>query len=497
MLMMRRDLVCLLAALLLSACAVGSDYERPPIAEPQAYIRTDATIFSGDAVEAVFWREFRDPLLASLVNDALRANHDLRIGLARFDRSRALLRQSRQEGLPTVSAGASAGHQRLSADQVPGAPRAVREGETYAATLTAAWELDFFGRVRRGVQASQAEAQASAADLHAMQVVVVAELVDTYFQLRGLQAQLRVATANADNQNESLALVQARLKAGRGTQLDSLRARAQLESTLSRIPALEAEIAAAAHRIAVLTAREPGALVAELEAVRPAPALPQQVAAGLPGELLRRRPDIIAAERRLESASARIGIAAADLYPRFTLSGLLGTQAARAGDLFGRDSDTRLIALGVDWSFLDVGRVRARIAAADADAEAHLAAYEQAILLALEETETAMVRYARTLQEHSHLERAAGDSEAAARQARIRYEGGIVEFIEVLDAERTRLDLEDRLAQSRTRSARALVAVYRSLAGGWPEYTLADSHAANGPFVQLQEGNPRGPDHLR
>ena len=455
---------------LLTACAVGPDYRAPESPAPEALVRADEVHFSTQAVESEFWQRFDDALLSQLVEEALAANHDLRIGLARYDRSLALLRQSRGDLAPRVTLEGGVANQRLSADQMPGGSRADRDSDSIDASVAAFWELDFFGRVRRSVEAQRAEAEATAADLSALQVVVVGELVDTYFRLRGLQEQLRVAQANADNQRESLALVEARLEAGRGTEFDSVRARAQLQSTLSRIPALEGEIAAATHRIAVLTGQEPGALVAMLAGPAALPLLPTRVATGLPGELLRRRPDIAAAERRLQAASARIGVATADLYPRFTVSGLLGTQAASTGDLFGRDSETRLIALGIDWSFLDSGRVRARMAAADADAEANLARYEQTILVALEETETALARYAQALREREHLVDAAVASAEAARQARVRFEVGVIDFLEVIDAERSLLEAEDSLARSHTRSATALVGLYRALAGGWPRH---------------------------
>ncbi|MCH4564528.1 efflux transporter outer membrane subunit [Halomonas sp. EGI 63088] len=455
--------------LTLTACAVGPDYRSPELPAPEALVRADEALYSADPVEAEFWPRFEDPLLTQLVEEALAANHDLRIGLARYDRSRALLRESRRDLGPTVTAEGGVANQRLSADQMPGVSRADRDSDSFDTGVAAFWELDFFGRVRRSVEAQRADAEASAADLRALQVVVVAELVDNYFRLRGLQAQLRVARANADNQRESLALVDARLEAGRGTEFDSVRARAQLESTLSRLPALEGEIAATMHRIAVLAGKEPAALVAVLEAPTEPPVLPSRVATGLPSELLRRRPDIAAAERRLEAASARIGVATADLYPRFTLGGLLGTQAASSGDLFARDSETRLIALGIDWSFLDAGRVRARMAAADADAAANLARYEQTVLAALEETETALARYAQALREREHLVDAAEASAEAARQARVRFEVGVIDFLEVIDAERSRLEAEDSLARSHTRSATALVGLYKALAGGWEE----------------------------
>lgn len=464
-----RKLLLASTALLLTACAVGPDYQRPHAAAPAAYLRAEEPLFSSGQPEAEFWRRFDDSLLAQLVEDTLLANNDLRIALSRYDRAQALLRGSKADRLPTVSATAEAGYQQLSADQLPGASRRDREGDSYAASVNALWELDLFGRVRHSVQAQRAEADAVAADLAALQVVVVADLVAAYFELRGLQEQLRVARANATIQQDSLNLVERQLAAGRGTPLDVSRARAQLEATRSRIPVLEGEVAATTHRISVLTGREPTSLTTELAAAQPLPALPASIATGLPAELLRRRPDIIAAERRVEVATARVGIATADLYPRFALAGLLGTQAADLGDLFGRDSETRLIALGVDWTFLQVGQTRARIAASNADVDASIARYRQSILSALEETETALIRYARAQRERSHLQSAAAAAAEASQLARRRYELGLIDFLQVIDAERAQLDIEDRLAVSHARAATQLAALYKALAGGWPE----------------------------
>ncbi|MGN6514201.1 MAG: TolC family protein, partial [Lysobacteraceae bacterium] len=286
-----------------------------------------------------------------------------------------------------------------------------------------------------------------------------------------------------DNQRETLRLVQARADAGGGSDVDTAPARAQLEATLSRVPALEAAAAVQMHRLAVLTGHTPDALVAELEAPSALPALPPPLDPGTPGQLLRRRPDVAAAEERLHAATARIGVATADLFPRFTLGGLIGSQAVDTGALFGRDSETRVVALGIDWSFLDVGRVRARIAAGHADAEGELARYQQAVLRALEDTENALVRYGRTRSEDAHLESAARDSAEAARLARVRYDAGATGLFEVLDAERSQLQAQDAFADARTRSATSLVALYRALAGGWPQRL---------PVRQVAERAPSG-----
>jgi NodT family efflux transporter outer membrane factor (OMF) lipoprotein len=328
--------------------------------------------------------------------------------------------------------------------------------------------------VRRSVESQRAETEASAADLAGVQVAMVAELTDAYFRLRGLQVQLQVARDNEINQADTLRLIEVLFENGRSTSFDADRARTQLALTRSRIPPLEAEAAVAAHRIAVLTGRTPAAMAEVLDHPAALPELPAQINAGAPGDLLRRRPDVAAAERRLAAATARIGVAMADLFPRFTLGGLIGTQALGFGSLFERDSETRMISLGVGGSFLDVGRVRSRIAAANSATAENLAVYERTVLRAMEETENALVRLSRAQTEYAMLVQATEASRRAAKTARLQFEGGAIHVLDVLEAERSRLESEDLLAQSATRRATALVAVYKTLAGGW-------SHALPGP----------------
>ena len=466
-----RLLVPAALTLALAACMVGPDHVRPTLSVPEQFVRDDASavaVAPQPQPDADFWNAFDDPMLARLVDEALVANYDLRIALTRFDRANALLRGSRFDQFPTVIASAEGSDGRASADQAPGLSREQRNVESYSAGIDMVWELDLFGRIRRGVESQRAEAAATAADLAALQVAIVAEVARSYIDLRGLQERLDVARENADNQRETLRIVQARLDAGSATGFDRARARAQLQATLARVPALEAEAAVMMHRLAVLTGKTPGALVVELQQPANLPALPAPIDPGTPGELLRRRPDIAAAEQRLHAATARIGVATADLFPRFTLGGLIGSQAIDAGTLFERDSETRLVALGIDWSFLDIGRVRARMAAADADASGELANYQKTVVLALEETENALVRYARTRSEDEHLHQAAEDSARAAELAHVRYDAGATSLLEVLDAERTKLQAQDALADVRTRAATSAVAVYKAMAGGWP-----------------------------
>lgn len=457
--MMLRALVPAIAAAMLAACTVGPDYVKPTPQEPAAFARAEAgnTAMPAPADDA-FWTRFGDAQLTVLVEEALAANNDLRIALSRYDRANALLREAKFDYLPTVTAHAEGRETRVGDQSL----------ESYEANAQAAWELDLFGRVRRNVESNRADAQATANDLAALQVAIVGDVARSYFELRGLQERLRVARENADNQAETLHLVQARYDAGRGTEFDTSRASAQLEATRANVPALEAQVAVTEHRIAVLVGRTPDALIAELDAPADLPALPDRLDAGTPGELLRRRPDVAAAELRLHGSTARIGVATADLFPRFTLGGLLGSATTDAGALFDGGTHTSFVALGIDWSFLDAGRVRARIAAADADAEGALAAYRQSVLLALEDTENALVRHARARVEDGHRERAAVDSANAARLARVRFEAGAADLFEVLDAERTQLQAQDAFADARTRTAVSVVALYRAMAGGWP-----------------------------
>jgi NodT family efflux transporter outer membrane factor (OMF) lipoprotein len=310
-----------------------------------------------------------------------------------------------------------------------------------------------------------------------MQVAIVAEVARDYFNLRGLQERLRVAQGNSTSQAETLHIVEAGLDAGRGTEFDSARARAQLATTSSRVPALRADIAATTRHLAVLSGQVPEALDVELSTPQALRELPPSVDPGTPADVLLRRPDVAAAQDRLAAATARIGVARADLFPHFTLGGLLGTQAIHTDSLFEHGSETHLVALGVDWSFLDFGRVRARLAAAHANADGELARYEQVVMRAIEETENALVRYDEARHQDEQLMHAATDSATAAQLARVRYEAGAIGFFEVLDAERSNLEAEDAAARQRAQSYADLIGVYQALAGGWPEVSPHNEHA--------------------
>jgi multidrug efflux system outer membrane protein len=462
----------LLGMAALTACAVGPDYRQPHTEVAPVFANAEATTFSSQEAQAAFWRQFDDDTLNTLVEQAVTENHDLRIAIGRLAEARALRRQSLYDLAPTVTA--SAGHTTQKVAKVQtGFPYTA---SYYDASFDAFWELDLFGRVRRGIEASTADLQGAEANLRDVQVSVIAEVARTYFELRGAQARLEVAQRNVINQQETLRLTNARLDAGRGTELDTSRARAQLSTTLASIDPLEADVSRAIHRLSVLTGREPSALQSVLSARRDLPPLPRSVAVGDPAALLRRRPDIRVAERQLAASNARIGVAVGDLFPKVTFVGSIGVDAASLSGLGSSESRAYTIGPGISWAAFDLGRVRAQVAAQRARTDTALAQYQQTVLRALEETENALVTHARTRDELLHAADAAEASATAARLAGTRYEGGAVDFLEVLDAERTQLEAEDHLAQTRTDAATSLVAVYKALGGSWegaplPRYT--------------------------
>ena len=468
--------VALFVAATLVGCAVGPNYKKPETPVSQTYGAAEPALYTPEQAQVQFWKQFGDETLDKLVDDSLNANHDLRIAVGRLAEARAARHLSLYDFGPTVTA--SAGHttQQTSAVQF-GFPFT---SSYYDAGFDATWELDLFGRVRRSVEASSAELQGAEASLRDAQVSVIAEVARTYFELRGQQNQLAVAKKNVENERESFNLTDARLKAGRGTEFDTSRARAQLSTTLATIDPLEAAVQRSIHRLGVLTGRDPNALQALLTPVKDLPELPKSVAVGDPGTLLRRRPDIRVVERQLAASNAEIGVAVGDYFPKVTFTGTFGYEAKTLNGLGTSSSRFYSIGPGISWAAFDLGRVHARVAGAKARTNTAVAQYEQTVLKALEETENALVTHARSRDQLVHAADAAEASAAAAKLARVRYEGGIVDFLEVLDAERTQLQSEDQLAQTRTATATSLIAVYKALGGAWegapfPRYTQASN----------------------
>jgi len=467
--------------LVLAGCAVGPNYKTPNTAVPAAFANGEQANVSADATVTTWWRTFNDPELNQLVERARAGNHDLKIATVNLLQARALRREVQFDLAPVVNGVGSYTHSLASQDAEPFAPRAERNLSLYDVGFDATWEVDFFGRVRRSVQAATADVQASESDRRDVFVSLISEVARNYFELRGAQGELAVAQRNADNQRETVKITEARLEGGRGTELDVAQARAQLNSTLASIPPQEQAIAHAIHRLSVLIGQQPTALTAELSEPKPWVTLPALVAIGNPEALLRRRPDIRAAERLLAAATARIGVATADLFPRVTFNGSIGLEAASFAGLGKEGADNWSFGPSITWAALDYGHVRARMKASDAQAQAALARYERTVLTSLEETENALVDFGRERVRHDYLRESVQASETAATLARQRYENGATDFLTVLDAERVLYQAQDQLAQSQTRTVTALVAVYKSLGGGW-EVELeqkGDLHAAS------------------
>jgi multidrug efflux system outer membrane protein len=455
-----------LAIALLASCAVGPNYRLPPTPVDAHFSNAKEAGFAEDTAVERYWTGFGDPVLDALVDEALAHNTDLRAAAANLQSARAIRRLTGFDQFPTATLASSYSHNLYAQQQLPGVDQHDREFDTAQAGFEGLWELDLFGRVRRNVEAARADVGAAAATLQDARVSVIAEVARDYFVLRGLQDQLDLTLRNADNQLSSLKLTRVRLDAGRGNQLDTARAEAQWQTTLASIPTLEASIATTMYRLSVLTGRQPAALTERLTP-RPLPALPPFNAIGTPEQLLRRRPDIRVAERRLAGATARIGVAVGDLFPKVTLTGSIGYLAPTFGE-FGQ-SNARDYAIGpsITWAAFDLGRVRARISSTRAQTDAALANYEGAVLNALGDTEGALLSYGRSQSRRDALQLAAAASDKAADLARQRFEGGLIDFLEVLDAERTALSAELLLAQSRTDAATSLIAVYKALGAGW------------------------------
>ncbi len=455
------------AAGLAGCAAVGPDYKMPESKVDAAFASSDQDGFSSEEINVTWWRGFNDATLNRLVDVALSANHDLRIATANLLEARALRLQTEFDRYPTVTAGGFFTKEQLSKATLPSS-MARRDVKLYDAGFDANWELDFFGRVRRSIEAQSAEVEAAEATRRDVTVSLIAEVARNYFELRGTQHQLDVALRNATNQHQTLNLTVVLLEGGQGTELDTSRAREQWNSTLATIPRLQAALQRAIYRLSVLTGQQPRALFSELYEPAPLADYSKPITIGKPEELLRRRPDIRFAERSLAAATARIGVATADLFPRVTLIGNAAFEASTFSGLGDSGSGTYSFGPTIRWAAVfDYGRVRARILAADARAEANLAFYEKTVLTALEETENALVGFSRERARRDFLRAAADASEKAATLARQRFQEGATDFLTVLDSERRLLEAQENLAQSETSTSTALVALYKALGGGW------------------------------
>ncbi|MFK7887490.1 MAG: efflux transporter outer membrane subunit [Gammaproteobacteria bacterium] len=451
------------AVVLLSGCsAVGPDYVAPKIAVPQAFENADDALFSSAPPSGQMWRTFNDDGLRQVIDWSLAHNTDIGLAVARVDESRALSGLTRYSWFPTVTASSTGDRNRVS-DQDPFAFPGLGVIDIYRLSFDASWEIDLFGSLRRQAERIQRIVQSDTATLHDVQRSVVGEVVQGYFSLRGAQTRLAVQNANRANQASTVEILSKSLEAGRGTALDVARARSLERTLAAEIPATEALVAGAWQRLGVLTAQPVAQLKRQLNEGT-LPPVPAQIDLGAPEDWLRRRPDVRAAERSLAAATSGIGVEVAEYYPKLTLAGSFGYNGRDAG-AFG-DNDARRWNVGpaLSWRFLDVGRVKRDVMAAQARERQALATFQGVVLRALEDMENALANYRATSRAALAIDEALVESGKASELARLRFDNGASNYLEVLDAQRTKLELEDQRAQSMTARATALAAVYKALA---------------------------------
>lgn len=429
-----------------------------------------------------WWTLLNDFMLDSLIARAVAANLDLRVAEARVREARAARGVVAAEGRPTIDATGSYSRSRRSENAFSSPSSSAGNGsfggaafdlesDLFQIGFDASWELDVFGRVRRGVEAAEADIAAAEENRRDVLVTVLAEVARNYVELRGLQRQLAVAHDNIAAQQETVELTQARFQGGITSALDIAQAEAQLATTQSQVPILETAFKQALHGLGVLLGQEPGALLEELSPEAPIPQVPLETAIGLPSDLLRRRPDVRRAERELAAATARIGVATADLFPRFSLTGLLGLQSLDLADLALGSSRFWTTGPGISVPLFEAGRIRANIRVQNARQEQALTQYEKTVLTALEEVENAMVAYAKEQVRRRALAAAVDANSQAVDLANERYTKGLADFLNVLESQRSLYVSQDQLVQSERAVTANLIALYKALGGGWEVFS--------------------------
>lgn len=455
------------AVLGLAGCAaVGPDYQAPAPLVPATWYQlgADGSVARAEAAGDLshWWRVFDDPLLPDLIEQALQAGLDVRSAQARLREARARSTVAGAGLFPSVTASGSASRSKSSRETGSGSTR-----ELYRAGFDASWELDVFGGVRRGIEAAEADVEASQASLHNTQVSLVSEVALNYIEVRGFQTRLGIARDNLARQTETLQLTDWRAQAGLVSSQDVEQARSNLEQTRAQIPGLETSLAQAENRLAILLAVAPGSLHERLAPSQGLPAVPSAIAVGIPADALRQRPDVRTAERNLAAATARVGQAEAARYPSFNLSGSIGLEALTFRALGNSGAGTSSLLAGITAPIFNAGRLRAQVEIQDAVREQAEVAYEQTVLTALEEVENALVALSRNREREQSLVSAAEAARNAALLARHRYSAGLIDFQSVLDTERNVLSVEDSLASTRADGVSALIRLYKALGGGW------------------------------
>jgi NodT family efflux transporter outer membrane factor (OMF) lipoprotein len=454
--------------LLLTGCAmVGPDYKGVDQKTPAAW----HTELQGGLVAgrmdpealALWWKTLHDPELQSLEQRAVEGNKDLQAAKARVLEARARRGISSAGLFPSLNASASAVNKRTSLNN--GGTGV--ENTIYKAGFDAGWELDLFGGLRRSEEAAEADLQASREDLHDVLVTLTAEVALNYVEVRTYQARLTASEINLKAQQESYDLNLSSYHAGLINQFAVEQAAYGLEQTRSQIPSLQTGLEAAKNRLAVLLGVAPGSIHKELEKKKAIPAIPVRMTVGIPAQMLRLRPDVRRAERNLAAQTARIGVATADLYPKFTLSGTIGLESIPSSELFKSESRAWNYGPGISWNIFDAGAVRRNIEVQNARQKQALIAYESTVLKAQEEVENALTAYSKEQVRLQSLARATAAANRAYFLARDQYKAGLVDFTTVLDSQRSLQSLEDELAVSQGTVTSNMIRLYKALGGGW------------------------------
>lgn len=461
--MIRLLIAAAATAAALSGCAVGPDYERPKTSAPASWGEKADT---ATADLSTWWSLFRDDTLNRLVDRAVQGNHDLAIAARRVNESRAQLGVVMGALLPEVDVTAAHAHSRISPNAQPFPVTDIYQSH-YRAGFDASWEIDIFGGVQRAYEAATADYESWVENRRAVLVTLLGDVARNYVGLRGNQLLLAVQRQNAATARGTVEITQARLAAGVATTLDVARAEALLATAESTLPQVEAAIKQTIHRLSVLVGTPPETLMTELSAGAPIPSAPPRVVVGLPSELLLRRPDVRQAERRLASATATIGVAVSELYPRISLTGAFGLDSLGSADFLKWQSRAWALGPSIRWPIFAGGRIRAQIAVEEARTSQALAAYERTVLVALEDVENALVDYLREGERRSRLEAAVAADRTAVELAEDLYRKGLTSFLDVLDAQRALYLAQAELARSQALVTLDLVALYKALGGGW------------------------------
>lgn len=456
---MQNKLILTLALMATTAgCAAGPDYRPPAVSDlgvPASYTLGNGQPLSAEQL-ATWWTRFNDPALDRLIEQALAANLDLAQSAARLRQARESLVQARASGLPTLDASARGGRN-FDSD---GADR-----NSFSLGADAGWEVDLFGRIRRSVEAARADAEGAGFDLATVRIAIVTEVATNYIQARETQESLRNARDTLENDGENYDIARWRVQAGLVSSLDEEQARAQRARTAASIPSLETSLAGSLNRLAVLTGQAPGTATDWLKAEGPIPAAPADVATGIPADTLRQRPDIRGSERALAAATARIGVAEADLFPSLRLSGNIGTSAFSLGGLV--DTITGGVFASLAQTIFDGGARQSRIRAQEAAAEGAFAAYKQSVLTGLEDVENALQALQAAQIRTREFAIVFEASNNSAILARSQYRAGLTDFQTLLQAEQSLLSARDGVASTRADEAQAVVQLYSALGGGW------------------------------